>query len=182
MRKITIAIIFIIFTLVGCERSNISNADINLGNSSEENATTDEAVEDKRVYITEDLYEPWINQIYLDPTEYEGATIRLEGMYGTYFSEDDNKNHNMVYRIVTGSGLIYEHTHEESDEDEEHIDNLQDDRYGFVFEYDGHMPEENDWIEVEGILEVYEVNGKDNLSINAKSVTIKDERGREIIS
>lgn len=180
MKKIIISItsIFIIFALVGCENNFNSNID-NENDSSKEVEILDKDKEDKRVYITEDLYEPWISQIYLDPREYEGSIIRLEGIYTTNYSETDKKNYNMVYRIVTGGSITYEHTHED---DHDHADLPQNEMYGFEFDYDGNMPKENDWIEVEGILEVYEVNGEDNLKIKANSVTIKSERGKEVIS
>lgn len=170
MKKIIIGItaIIAIFSLVGCEKSTNSNIDKSYGNSNEERKNINETAEDKRVYITDDLYELWINQIYMDPKEYEGATIRLEGMYTNYYSKAENKNMNMVYRVVSGGAMLDGHTH---DDDDEHI--LQDDMYGFVFDYDGDMPKDNDWIEVEGILEIYESNGEKYLKLKASSVAVK---------
>lgn len=52
---------------------------------------------------------------------------------------------------------------------------------GFEFTTSDTIPEENDWIEVIGTLERYEENGYTYLTLRDAEVTIKTERGQEVV-
>ena len=52
---------------------------------------------------------------------------------------------------------------------------------GFEFTWDGSMPENNDWIEVVGSLRSYEDDGWTYLTLDAKFVTVMEERGAETV-
>lgn len=123
------------------------------------------------IKIMENVYVDYINDIYLDSSKYIGKTIEIEGMF-TKSTDEDNKNHLYVYRLTD----IIEHTHdEESGYEENHkVESM----CGFEFNYKGDLPDENDWIKVVGKLE--EQDG--NLIINADSVKIIKERGREKVN
>jgi putative membrane protein len=52
---------------------------------------------------------------------------------------------------------------------------------GFEFTWDGEMPSDNDWIEVVGTLNKYDLDGQTYLTLKASSVTVKTERGAESV-
>lgn len=117
-----------------------------------------------RIDITEEMYLNWVNEIYTNSDEYIGKTVKIEGMYSSYFSESENITYNIVYRI--GPGCC----------------GNDGDMCGFEFEYEGKsLPKEKDWIEVEGTLDYYNVNGYEYLTIKNANVNIKDERGEESV-
>ena len=113
------------------------------------------------INITEDMYVTWVNEIYINRDDYIGKTVVIEGMYAPYFVEEEDTTYNLVYRV--GPGCC-------GDDGE---------MCGFEFEYDGDLPEENDWIEVEGVLGYYEVDGNQYLTLKDSKMTVKDERGKE---
>ena len=120
------------------------------------------------IKIMENVYVDYINDIYLDSSKYIGKTIEIEGMFTKVIGED-NKNHIYVYRLTD----IIEHTHNENSEYEENHE--VESMCGLEFNYNGNLPNENDWIKVVGKLE--KRNG--NLLINADSVEIMNKRGLE---
>lgn len=152
--------ICIIAVMVGCNKT-----------VSDDNTKTYENKDSEEIIkIMENVYVDYINDIYLDSSKYIGKTIEIEGMF-TQSTDEDNKNHLYVYRITD----IMEHTHEEDSECENHeVESM----LGLEFSYNGNLPNENDWIKVVGTLE--EQDG--NLSINADSVEIVNERGLEKVN
>lgn len=139
---------------------------------SDENTNTYKNKDSQEIIkIMENVYVDYINDIYLDSSKYIGKTIEIEGMF-TKSTDEDNKNHLYVYRLTD----IIEHNH---DEDFEYEENQKvESMCGFEFNYKGNLPDENDWIKVVGKLE--EQDG--NLIINADSVEIMNERGREKVN
>lgn len=116
------------------------------------------------IEITEDMYLSWVNEIYSNEKDYIGKTIKIEGMYSSYYIESEDTTYNLVYRV--GPGCC----------------GTDGDMCGFEFESDNELPNENDWIEIEGVLGYYEVNGTEYLTIKDAKINIKDERGQEIVS
>lgn len=114
--------------------------------------------------INEKMYVTWINEIYTNTDNYLGKTIRLEGMYTAETVEETNKSYYYVYR--QGPGCC----------------GNDGSMCGFEFTFDGTMPKENDWIEVTGVLERYEEDGAEYLSLKASKVEVKSERGKEVVS
>jgi hypothetical protein len=43
------------------------------------------------------------------------------------------------------------------------------------------MPSDNDWIEVTGVLDKYDLEGQTYLTLRAQSVNVKAERGAETL-
>lgn len=153
--------ICIIIVMTGCSKK-VSEENINV----HENKDSQEIIK-----IMENVYVDYINDIYLDSSKYIGKTIEIEGMF-TNLVDEDNKNHLYVYRLTDIIEHTHEHTHEEDSECEDHeVESM----CGLEFDYNGNLPNENDWIKVVGTLE--EQDG--NLIINADSVEIMKERGLE---
>jgi len=115
--------------------------------------------------ITEDMYITRIFDIYENPANYTEKAISIEGVF-TANSHDSHKHYH-VFRNVP----IYDKDH-----GHDHMERL-----GFEFTYNGDMPQNNDWIEVVGILRPHDENGESSLVIEASSVTVLDKRGAETI-
>ncbi|MGL5315160.1 MAG: TIGR03943 family putative permease subunit [Peptostreptococcaceae bacterium] len=115
------------------------------------------------INITEDMYLTWVNEIYVNTDDYIGKKIKIEGMYSSYFIEEEDTTYNLVYRV--GPGCCGD----------------DGDMCGFEFESDEALPNENEWIEVEGTLGYYEVLGEKYLTIRDAKFTIKEERGSESV-
>lgn len=113
--------------------------------------------------ITEDMYLSWVNEIYSNEKDYIGKTIKIEGMYSTYDIESEDATYNLVYRV--GPGCC----------------GTDGDLCGFEFESDNELPNENDWIEITGVLGYYDVNGTKYLTIKDAQINVKEERGQEIV-
>ncbi|GHT01203.1 hypothetical protein AGMMS50276_28740 [Synergistales bacterium] len=117
------------------------------------------------VEIREKMFIAQCNDIYLNPEEYAGKTIRIEGMYDEYTDEAGT-----VFRAVVrnGPGCCG-----------------NDGVAGFEFSCDG-VPDckPNDWISVEGIisLSASDENGYNAIIIAQTTVTVKTERGMEYVT
>lgn len=131
----------------------------NTPNTAEPRDYTEEEIE---VDITEKLYVSYINDIYVNAESYIGKMIRIEGMYlgETY----EGQNYYYVYR--KGPGCC----------------SNDGDMAGFEFTYNGDMPKNGDWIEVVGTLRQYMEGQLAYLTLDAVSVTVKDERGAEEVT
>lgn len=149
MKKI-IANLMIIMTLIGLTGCSSEDDDINnVGDV---------------INITEEMYVTWINEIYVNEEDYIGKKVKIEGIYSTYYSDEEDATYNLVYR--TGPGCC----------------GNDGGMCGFEFESGDEMPQENDWIAVEGTLGYYEVNGYNYLTIKNAKIDVKEERGAEVVS
>ncbi|MDR0446924.1 MAG: hypothetical protein LBH17_07895 [Oscillospiraceae bacterium] len=114
--------------------------------------------------IREKLFIAQCNDIYLNPEEYAGRRVRIEGMYYA-FAEEGGAIYYSVTRL--GPGCCG-----------------NDGVAGFEFTSDP-PPEcvENDWISVEGTLMpfVYD-DGYESVIIADATVTVKTERGAEYVT
>lgn len=111
------------------------------------------------IKITEDKYVYWVNKIYGNPVIYMDKTITLEGAYTKQVDKQDGKTYTYVYRIGPGccgnDGALC----------------------GFPFMFNGTLPQENDWIYVEGELSTYTTGGTTKICLKASKVETKTERG-----
>jgi uncharacterized membrane protein YcgQ (UPF0703/DUF1980 family) len=118
------------------------------------------------VEIKEKLFIAQINDVYLNPEDYFGKTIKYEGMFTQYAWEENNMTYYLVYRQSPGCCGA-------------------DGQAGFeVIWAEGSeqpYPSENDWCEVVGTLESYEELGEMYLHIVLDSLTVKSERGLEFV-
>lgn len=125
-------------------------------NTAEPRTYTEDEIE---LDITEDKYVSCVNDIYVYTEDYLGKMIRIEGIYlGETF---EGRDYHYIYRHGPGC----------CDTDGEMC--------GFEFTYNGDMPKNGDWIEVVGTLRQYLEGNLAYLTLDAISVTIKDERGQE---
>lgn len=115
------------------------------------------------VDITEKMYVTYINEIYLNAEDYMDQTIRIQGMFQAYKDDTNGQTYYYVYR--TGPGCC----------------GNDGSMCGFEFTWNGEIPKDNDWIEVVGSLGSYDEDGWTYLTLDAKSVTVMDERGAETV-
>ena len=115
------------------------------------------------VEIREKMFINQCNDIYLNPNDYKGKLVKIEGIYDGYVDEDTGNRANFVYRFGPGCcGL--------------------DGVAGFEFAYNGKVvPEIQDWVEVVGAVEVIDSENIKTVRLNAISLTIKPERGQEFV-
>lgn len=118
------------------------------------------------INITEKMYVAYINDIYTNPGDYLGKTIKIQGMCqkDSYEYQEKTIPVNYVYRV--GPGCC----------------GNDGSMCGFEFTFDGNLPENNDWIEAEGVLVQYEEDGISYLVLRASSVTVMTQRGAETVS
>lgn len=118
----------------------------------------------KNIEITEKMYVTYINEIYTNTSDYVGDMITIEGMFTSDYYEQNGKTYYYVYRV--GPGCC----------------GNDGSMCGFEFTYDGTMPSVNDWIKVTGKLRTYEEDGYVYLTLDAVSVDILSERGKEVVN
>jgi uncharacterized membrane protein YcgQ (UPF0703/DUF1980 family) len=116
---------------------------------------------DDVVEIKEKMFVSQTNDVYINPDEYLGRTIKLEGM----FAFDNEMSPPVRYVFRYGPGCCgYDAT------------------AGFEVVWKDEKtayPNENDWVEATGILENYDDDGEPYLRLALTSLTVKAERGLE---
>jgi len=113
------------------------------------------------IELTEKMYVTYINEIYTNYDDYIGRTIKLQGMFSSDYYEANKTTYYYVYRV--GPGCC----------------GNDGSMCGFEFTWDGEMPQDNDWIEVIGTLNKYDLDGQTYLTLKASSVTKMAVRGAE---
>lgn len=169
MKRMLFTVLAMALMLTGCSTSQTNDAQaVNTGlNTSEEVASTSQAestgTADGEIFeIREKMFITQINDIYLNIDDYKDKTIKVEGMYGVLVSYDSDDEYGVVYR--NGPGCCG-----------------NDGWGGFFLNYDGELPEENDWIEVIGTPELVQDGAYTDLYLNVTSLQIKEERGAEFV-
>jgi uncharacterized membrane protein YcgQ (UPF0703/DUF1980 family) len=116
------------------------------------------------VEITEKLFIAQCNDIYLNPNEYIGKTIRIEGMYDEY-TDEAGITHRGVIR--NGPGCCG-----------------NDGVAGFQFSCkDIPICKPNDWISVEGIIMPFTYEDSfETIIIEEANIIVKTERGAEYVT
>lgn len=112
--------------------------------------------------IGEKLFVTQINDIYFHFDDYRDKTIIVEGMYGALFSPDGDDRLPAVYRRSPGCCG-------------------NDGWAGFLLQYDGEYPAENEWIRVTGTPELKTDTLFMNLYLNVSSIEVREERGLEFV-
>jgi uncharacterized membrane protein YcgQ (UPF0703/DUF1980 family) len=109
-------------------------------------------VEIKERYFIAQCYD-----VMLNPDEYNGKLVKLQGMY---FEEDDYKG---IYRRTPGCCG-------------------DDGSIGFRIEFDGEPPKNDDWIEVVGSVMVSENEAAyDYIYLKLEKITVLSKRGKEFV-
>ncbi|MDR0652894.1 MAG: hypothetical protein LBG12_06260 [Synergistaceae bacterium] len=113
------------------------------------------------VEIKEKMFVAQTNDVYINPDEYLGRTIKLEGMFGL----DTEMSPPLYYVFRYGPGCCG-----------------YDANAGFEVVWKDEKtayPNENDWVEAAGVLENYDEDGEPYLRLALTSLTVKAERGLE---
>jgi uncharacterized protein YcfL len=115
------------------------------------------------VEISEKLFIAQTNDIYYNPEEYLGKTVKLEGIFSAYTSPETGAVYYSVLRYGPGC--------------------CGNDGYaGFEVLWDGDYPNNDDWVEAAGVLEEYVENGFAYLRLSLTSLTVLPTRGAEFVS
>lgn len=165
MKKWLIIIpIIVLFLLVGCNKES-SPPDRNDSNLTAANNNTNSSVTatDDVIEIKEKMFIAQSNDIYLNSEDYIGKTIKYEGLFESVYWEEDKTTYNFVIRY--GPGCCGD-----------------DGKAGFEVIWDGEWPQANDWCEVIGTLESYDLDGFTNLRLRLTSLTVLDKRGAEFVA
>jgi len=176
-RIIYIAAAFIL-VLSGCSeaKNNTAEAQDNNGetldistsgsaetsNSAALGSETDDNADGDMIEIKENLFIAQTNDVYINTEEYLGKTIKYEGIFNSYLSEETNESY--CYVIRYGPGCCG-----------------YDSNAGFEVIWDGDYPEQDDWVEVVGVLEMYEENDYQYLRLRLTSLTVLKVRGEEYV-
>lgn len=113
--------------------------------------------------IREKMFIAQCNDVYLNPQEYMGKAIKLEGIYDKYTDVEGGKAYNYVIRY--GPGCCG-----------------NDGTAGFEFLYDGDLPELGDWIEAIGTVETVTENDYEYVVLRLSSLRVLTTRGAEFVT
>ncbi|MDR2445296.1 MAG: hypothetical protein LBD44_05120 [Spirochaetaceae bacterium] len=124
------------------------------------------AVELPTLEIKEKLFIAQTNDVYLNPDEYMGRRVSLEGLFKT----DSYVGSEQTFRFVLryGPGCCgYDGT------------------AGFEVSWpqgqEAEYPVDDDWVEAVGVLDSYEEDGYPYIYLSLESLEIKEERGAETV-
>ena len=115
------------------------------------------------IVIREKMFIAQTNDIYYNTEDYLGKTIKYEGIFKTYYWEEDDLTYHYVIRY--GPGCCG-----------------NDGEAGFEVAWTGDYPNQDDWVETVGVLEEYEENGYMYLRLALTSLTVLPTRGAEYVS
>jgi uncharacterized membrane protein YcgQ (UPF0703/DUF1980 family) len=119
------------------------------------------AGEGKIIEIREKMFVGQVNDVYLNPDEYIGRTIKLEGIFGIV---DDIEEAPCYYVYRYGPGCCG-----------------YDANVGFEVEWSGAYPKADEWVEATGDLVSYEYEGMSFLKLALSSLNVKSKRGLESV-
>ena len=114
------------------------------------------------IEIKEKMFIAQTNDIYYNPDDYLGKTIKLEGMFDSYTS-DAGETYCSVIRFGPGCCGT-------------------DANAGFEVAWDKPYPDVNDWVEAVGVLEEYDEDGGSYLRLALTSLTKLATRGAETVT
>ncbi|MDR2808205.1 MAG: metal ABC transporter permease [Spirochaetaceae bacterium] len=120
---------------------------------------TDESL----IEIKEKMFIAQTNDVYLNPEDYMGKTLKLEGLFKSLSYEDSSADYYFVLRY--GPGCCG-----------------NDGSAGFEVAWDGTFPQEDDWVEAVGELSAYQEDGYSYLYLALSSLKILESRGAEFVS
>lgn len=170
MKRMLFTVLAMALMLTGCATSQTSDAQaVNTGldtseavASASQAESTDSSADGEIFEIREKMFLTQINDIYLNIDDYKDKTIKVEGLYGILVSYDSDVEYGVVYR--NGPGCCG-----------------NDGWGGFFLNYDGELPEEDEWIVVIGTPELVQDGAYTDLYLNVISLQVKEERGAEFV-
>jgi uncharacterized membrane protein YcgQ (UPF0703/DUF1980 family) len=104
-----------------------------------------------------------MNDIYLNPENYIGRAIRYEGFFTFFDDEDTGQRYNCVVR--NGPGCCG-----------------YDALVGLEVEWQGEMPQPDDWCSVEGTIDTYAEGGADYIVVRADALDVMPYRGEDTVT
>ncbi len=114
------------------------------------------------IEIKEKMFVAQTNDVYYNPEDYLGKTLKYEGLFDAYDDPSNGQTYYAVIRYGPGCCGI-------------------DLNAGFEVLWDREYPTPNDWVEAVGILEEYEENGQKYLRLALSSLTVLPVRGAETV-
>jgi zinc transport system permease protein len=176
MKKVSIVSLVAVLFLFGCgniktvsQKANIAGtlsvvfpAGNYEGGSIPAKVTTESTV----IEIREKMFIAQTNDVYLNPEDYLGKTIKLEGLFKQEQYEENYPAYCFVLRY--GPGCCG-----------------SDGNAGFEVAWDKvdkSYPNDEDWVEAVGVLKTYEEDGYPYLYLALSSLTVLDERGAEFVT
>ena len=182
MKKLTILlVVFALFVLAGCQDKSAANPSANSDNgtaaiNSPENSTAaksdalaegaapePKAPSEDVLEIKEKMFVAQTNDIYFNPENYLGKTIKYEGIFSVYEAPDTGVKYCWVFRYGPGCCGI-------------------DANCGFEVIWEKEYPSPDDWVEAIGVLEQYEEDGWTYLRLALSSLTVLPTRGAEYVN
>ncbi len=116
--------------------------------------------------ITEELFLTQVNDIYTNLDDYLGRKITYQGIFQTMDYEEDGISEQILYVFRNSPGCCG-----------------NDGTAGFEVVWDGEIPPQDSWVEVEGTLVTFEdKEGNQFLQLKLDSLTVMKERGKEFVS
>ncbi|WP_300367369.1 hypothetical protein [Brachyspira sp.] len=115
------------------------------------------------IEIKERMFINQCNDIYLNPDDYRGKLVKLEGIYDGFTDEKTGEKLNFVFRYGPGCCGY-------------------DGVAGFEFNYNGNIPNPQDWIEIVGVVEILDIDNYETIRLNAISLNVLDKRGKEFVA
>ncbi|GMO25150.1 MAG: hypothetical protein Ta2B_04650 [Termitinemataceae bacterium] len=133
-----------------------------------------EISKDKIIEIKEKMFISQVNDVYLNPDEYMGKTIKIEGLYKCETNIETNQQYNYVMRYGPGccgsDGNVGFEIAYSSAED------------GAAVDVKNSFPLEDTWVEAVGLLDSYMENDYPYIYIKLNSLNEKKQRGSEFVS
>lgn len=165
MKKALTGLLICGLLLAGCAREEAASApDIN--DLPPEHGMSVTAPDADFIEIKERLFIAQTNDIYLNPESYFEKTIRYEGMIKAADWSNDKGVNDMHYFVLRyGPGCCG-----------------YDGEAGFEIDWEGDMPEVDEWVEVTGYVEFYLYNDFNYLRFHVTEMTVKEERGAEYVT
>jgi uncharacterized membrane protein YcgQ (UPF0703/DUF1980 family) len=179
MKSVSVISLAAVFFFFGCENAKAiiqtSNAAGTLSvvlpqgvSEKEQTPALLNSGEKKVTEIKEKMFIAQINDVYSNPEDYIGNTIKLEGLF---VSEQYGENEPYCFVIRYGPGCCG-----------------TDGNAGFEVAWNNQdaasktYPDNDDWVEAVGILQTYEEDGYPYLYLALSELTILDERGAEFVT
>ncbi|MPN31416.1 hypothetical protein SDC9_178890 [bioreactor metagenome] len=114
------------------------------------------------IEIKEKMFIAQTNDIYINAEDYLGKAIKYEGIFNSFYNDANNTTYYYVIRYGPGCCGF-------------------DANAGFEVVWSGDYPNNNDWVEVVGVLEEFEEDGNKYLRLDLSSLTVLDTRGEEYV-
>ncbi|WP_313133187.1 TIGR03943 family putative permease subunit [Anaerocolumna sp.] len=144
------------------EELNNSEIPVHASNGTDVNKLSAQDDDSDIIEIKEKMFIAQTNDIYFNPVDYLGKTIKYEGIFNVHEVPETDTRYYSVIRYGPGCCGV--------------------DAYaGFEVIWDKDYPEQEDWVEAVGVLKEYEENGYQYLRLELTSLTVLSTRGEEYV-